>query len=156
MSFSLFLYFLELEFYRYERSPIPFSLLSFSIAKDSGRGIEPLNISEVKKLGFCIDDVKRKIDLLGHFQNADFGMILPCTDAAGAKVFANRLMEIICKSNILSESPVSRLLFAGGVASFPEDSMKVELLLPATIEAKNKARQTGRGVVPFSELYKNE
>jgi GGDEF domain-containing protein len=155
MGFHLFLHFLEQEYYRYERSRMPFTLLVFSIAKDSGFGLEPLAEDECQKLAKAIDEIKRKVDILGHFQSFDFAMILPSTGIAGAQIFANRVMEVVTGGTVCGDDPATKVFFAGGLASLPEDSMKVELLLPAAIEAKNSARDMAKGVVTFKNLYKN-
>ncbi len=156
MSYQLFLNFLEQEFYRYERSRQPFTLFVFSIAKDAGFGLEPLDEAEMRALAQAIDAVKRKIDILGHFQSFDYAMILPMTNVAGALIFANRVMEIISDGTICSTVPASKVFFSGGLASMPEDSMKVELLLPAAIEAKSNARDTGKSISAYKNMRGNQ
>ena len=154
MNSQLFLNFLEQEFYRYERSRMPFTLMVFSIAKDAGHGLEPLDEAETRLLSQAIESVKRKVDVLGHFQNFDYGMILPMTNVAGALIFANRVMDIVTEGTICSTVPPSKLFFSSGLASMPEDSMRVELLLPEAVEAKNNARDTGKGVCAFKNINK--
>jgi GGDEF domain-containing protein len=153
MSYHLLLYFLEQEYYRYERSRLPFTFMVFSIAKNTVYGLQPLDERESRNLAQVIEHVKRKIDVLGHFQGQDFAMILPSTGIAGAKIFANRVMEIVSRGTVCDTAP-ENIVFACGLASLPEDGMKVEMLLPAAIEAKTNARETARGVVTFNSLRK--
>jgi GGDEF domain-containing protein len=155
ISFHLLLYFLEQEYYRYERSRLPFTLMVFSLAKNTNLGLQPLDEAESRNLAQVVEHIKRKIDVLGHFQGQDFAMILPSTGIAGAKIFANRLMEIVSRGTVCDVAPAN-IVFACGLASLPEDGMKVELLLPAAVEAKNNARDTARGVVAYKSLRKSQ
>jgi diguanylate cyclase (GGDEF)-like protein len=151
MSFHLLLHFLEQEFYRYERSRLPFTLMVFGITKNTSYGLQPLDETESRNLAQVVENIKRKIDVVGHFQGQDFAMILPSTGLAGAKIFANRLMEIVSRGTVC-DVPSDQIVFACGLASLPEDSLKVEMLLPAAVEAKNNARDTAKGVVTYKSL----
>ncbi|HEY9680203.1 MAG TPA: DUF4388 domain-containing protein [Oculatellaceae cyanobacterium] len=154
MPFPMLLYFLEQEFYRYERARMPFSLFVFSIAKDAGNGLAPLDEGETRRLAHAVDGLKRKTDVLGHFQNLDYAMILPMTNVSGAMIFANRVLEIVNSGGVCGGTPPVKTFFTGGISCMPDDTMKVELMLPAAVEAKNAARDAGRGILPYASVIK--
>jgi hypothetical protein len=154
MPFPMLLYFLEQEFYRYERARMPFSLFVFSIAKDAGYGLAPLDEGETRRLAQVVDGLKRKTDMLGHFQNFDYAMILPMTNISGAMIFANKVLDIVNGGGICGGAPQAKVFFTGGVSCMPDDTMKVELMLPAAVEAKNAARDAGRGLMAYASILK--
>lgn len=154
MPFPMLLYFLEQEFYRYERARMPFSLFVFSIAKDAGSGLAPLDEGETRRLAHAVDGLKRKTDVLGHFQSLDYAMILPMTNVSGAMIFANRVLEIVTNGGVCGGMPPVKTFFTGGISCMPDDTMKVELMLPAAVEAKNAARDAGRGILPYASVIK--
>jgi diguanylate cyclase (GGDEF)-like protein len=155
MGFPLFLHFLEQEYYRFETSRIPFTLLVLDVSLKDSKTLHALPEQAVRNLAQLIEQEKRKIDILGHFQKYEFAMILPATGVAGGLVFANKLQEVISESTICGAGPETAVSCFCGIAALPEDSSKVELLLPAALEAKKNAHETGKAVVAFKNLYQS-
>ncbi len=81
-------------------------------------------------------------------------MILPMTNVSGAMIFANRVLEIVTNGGVCGGMPPVKTFFTGGISCMPDDTMKVELMLPAAVEAKNAARDAGRGILPYASVIK--
>jgi GGDEF domain-containing protein len=154
LSFPLFLHFLEHEYLRFESTRLPFTLVVFEVAAIRENGsLDALTGPALKEFGECLDQVKRAVDLIGHFRTFEFGLVLPNTDIAGAMVFCNRLMEAVRGATIGGVNGRS-LALAFGISGVPEDCQNLGLMLSAAVDAKEQAKEMGAPVVAFRSLYK--
>lgn len=152
LSYPLFLYFLDQEYARFERTGLPFSAVVFEVKKRTENGgLEPLSTRGIKTLSHRLNSIKRPFDLIGHYQTFDYAAMLPFCDVAGASMVAQRMAQMIFKESIDGEQP-DQLAIAFGIACIPEDCREVPVLLSAALEAKTKARETGTPIMAFSSL----
>jgi GGDEF domain-containing protein len=150
LSYPAFLYFLEQEYLRYEYFNLPFSLIIFSMghSKQGPNGpVEHLQLLAVKRAMQRIALVKRPIDMLGHHETFDFGLILPNTNAKAAAALANRIVDVLREAPLTADVDPKSLVFAFGIASVPEDCQEPDKLLVSARKARDMSKQTQRVVL---------
>jgi GGDEF domain-containing protein len=90
--------------------------------------------------------VKRKLDVLGHFETVDFGLLLPNTSASSAAFVANRVLEALTATPLIPGLEREQLALAFGVASLPADGEDLESLV---YSAKSALAQAKIGTFPI-------
>jgi GGDEF domain-containing protein len=154
MSKGLFLWLLQQEFYRFERSGSRFALVLFSLATSSllDGTLSALDAASFNEACRRILVSKRRLDLVGHFDN-EYAMLLPETDSAGAAVFANRILQLWKKPplNESLDSASISLVGSFGIASVPDDVRDLGTLVAAARIAKKKSSMMGSSVVLYTE-----
>jgi GGDEF domain-containing protein len=101
-----------------------------------------------------ITQVKRPVDMLGHFEQADFAMLLPNSNASAGGAAATRIIEVLSEAPLTSDIDTRSLWSAYGVATIPEDCQEMDKLLQAAKRARDQARHgrekiiLARGVAP--------
>jgi diguanylate cyclase (GGDEF)-like protein len=124
-TFPAFMFFLEREFFRIERFNHPLSVVIIEIGmkpSNPQNNPDPLPLRGVREMARRIDRLKRKTDILAHYQTFDFAMLLPQTMAESARSFASRLVEVIMASPLSEEILPSSIVLSVGVVSLPEDA----------------------------------
>lgn len=134
-GYPALLYLLELEYNRSSRYGKPFSFLILEIGtkKDDSGKLAPLPQEASRELVNLITRLKRKPDILGHFQNTGFGLLLPETDSLLAKRFAARLIEVL-----MSGPALSSVAFSVGVAGCPHEAQDLPTLIKSCVESRQK------------------
>lgn len=135
-GYPALLYFLEMEFSRSSRYGKPFSFLLLQIgmkAQDGSGQLKPLTPQAARELVNLIVRLKRKPDLLGHYQNNCFALILPETDSLLAKRFASRLIEVL-----VSGPSLESMGFSIGVAGCPHEAQDLPNLIKACVASRQK------------------
>lgn len=144
-TYPAFLFFLEKEYLRYERFSHPMSVILMEIGLkpfDTNAMPEPLPLVGVREVRERINKLKRKTDILAHYETLRFALLLPETESQAAKSFANRLAEILMSSP-LSDGGLGRPMVASvGVASIPDDCQALGTLLA---KAKPPKTSVGQG-----------
>jgi GGDEF domain-containing protein len=153
LSSGAFLYLLQQEYFRHERTGSTFSLALFSMAQ-----MNPLdgNVTRIDRPGFIeairrIMEAKRKLDVVGYFDDNNCAILLPETDAAGACVFANRVIALMKKTALSPALEGAQLLHAFGIAAVPDDARELDTLIAAVRVAMNKARMMGAPIIVYSD-----
>ncbi len=127
ISYVAFLYFIEQEFYRYECFRSPFSLVLVRPKLRSLDGEAPAELEVDKEmLQEVIGRVnltKRKADLLAHYQNDSYALLLPHTNLQGVTAFAGRLVGALMSSPFAvgKSNEEKKLVLTVGIASLPEN-----------------------------------
>jgi GGDEF domain-containing protein len=148
-----FLYVLQQEFFRHQRTGSSFSLMFFSIAQTNlldGNVValdQPAWVDAMRR----IHAAKRNLDVLGQFDQTNCAIMLPETDTAGAAVFANRVIDMMKKPALAGTSDTMQLVFSFGIASCPDDARDLETLVAAVRVAKNKSRMMGAPVILYGD-----
>jgi GGDEF domain-containing protein len=153
-TYPAFLYFLEQEYFRGYRSGSPLSVMVMEMRVISGPpsfAREPLDVPAVAEVVRRISRLKRHIDLLAHYEQYDFAMLLPNTKTSGANTFAQRIAKAIWSSPIAHGVDSANLSLAFGVACIPEDCLDLGVLLASAEAAKAQAL---RAAVPIA-LYRD-
>lgn len=129
VTFVALLYFIEQEYYRFECFQSPFSLVLVKprIVRNTPNGPEerPLSVLEHKTaIMDALAHTKRKADLLAHYQQDDFALLLPQTNGEGVQAFAGRLVQAIAPGHSpigIALAPDETLTMTIGIGSLPED-----------------------------------
>lgn len=150
-----FLYFLEQEYFRSLRSRSSLSVIHFDLreesAEDGNMVRKKLPPNAIVEAVLRITELKRHVDILAHFDNDTYAVLLPHTKAAGARTFATRMIRKLADKP-LGNIDGSQLAIAVGAASIPEDFVDLSKLLGAldlTLAQSRKLRQT---LVMFSDI----
>jgi len=133
-GYPALLYFLEMEFNRSSRYGKPFSFLLLQIGTKTTDGkLAPLPQQAGRELVNLISRLKRKPDILGHYQTNCFALILPETDSLLARRFASRLIEVL-----VSGPSLESVGFSIGVAGCPHEAQDLPTLIKACVQSRQK------------------
>ncbi len=154
LSYPSFIYFLDLEWLRYEYFNLPFSLVVFSLGQRKGVDgpVEALQMLAVRRAMQRISLVKRHVDFLGHYETFDYALLLPNTNSAAAGALANRIADVLREAPLASDMDSRSLAVAFGVATVPEDCQELDKLLIAAKKARDRAKQVQQRVVLAREV----
>ncbi len=140
--------YLQIELERSERTKAPFSIILMDI--DALKTINdvygnPIGDKVLVELAESLKINVRSTDIVGRWGGKEFLIILPDTEVNGAIVLAEKLREIVEKTEF---EKVGKLTASFGVTAYRKD------LLPATLIsrvdlARNKAKQQGRNRVEY-------
>jgi len=150
-TYPVLQYFVKQEHHRYERDGKAFSLIVFDLMLEKEGSYEFLPVGLSKVILNRIHGVKRDIDVLGHFETFDFGLLLPQTGGKGAIVVVQRIQERL-KSSPLPGLEYSALSACFGVASIPQDCKSIGGLLVSASEAKKYARKNNLTISEFKPM----
>jgi GGDEF domain-containing protein len=152
---SAFLYFLEQEYFRSLRSRSSLSVILFDIKEE---GPEDGNMVRKKLPAAALVDavlritaLKRHVDILAHYDEDSYALLLPHTKATGARTFANRLIRSLTEKP-LGRIDGSRIAIAVGCASIPEDFVDLSKLLGAADLTLSQSRKTRTRLVMYSDI----
>jgi diguanylate cyclase (GGDEF)-like protein len=150
-----FLYFLEQEYFRSLRSRSSLSVIVFDIREESpedGNMLrKPLPAAALVEAVVRITALKRHVDVLAHYDEESYALLLPHTKSAGAKTLANRLIRSLTEKP-LANVDASRLAISIGCASIPEDFVDLSKLLGATDLTLAQAKKTRTRLVMYSDI----
>lgn len=152
VSYPVFQYFLEQEYFRFQFNQQPFAVIIFEVWVWGAEKLEALPIPAVAEVARRIGGVKRNIDLLAHFEALHYAMLLPNTEPAAAAILGHRCLEVLTATSLTSDLATRRLALAFGIAGIPEDCRDIGLLLSAAKVAKNVAQQSDFPIVMFKDL----
>lgn len=129
-SYPALLLFLEKEFARNELFNRPFCLVVLDIGtlKADGQS-QPLNSDGLKRVAQRIEKLKRKTDLIAHFEMFDLAILLPETPLASARSFLVTLTETLYKSEIVPGVSNDSIRLDASVAAIPEECKSLEVML---------------------------
>lgn len=144
LTYPAFQYFVAQECFRHDLCGMPLSVVVFSVKRGTdGASADILIIREIMQI---IQNIKRPIDMIGHFQMFDYGCVLPNTGTRSAAVFAQKVQE-----SVAQVAATNNLVMCFGIAGIPENCKSMGQLLSAASEAKKYAEQSASPVI----LYQN-
>jgi len=130
---SALLFFLSQEWYRYEETKRPFSLIVFGYCRKSTDSVEPQFIPfrarAVEELREKVFKTKRKYDLLCHSGSFSYAMLLPFTLKKSAIRQAEILGEICGSVKISEDYAYAKIEFRAGIANIPEDCTSLDEMI---------------------------
>lgn len=154
LSYPAFQYFLEMEFSRYQLFGTPFCVVIFDMWM-LGQGQQepqPLPVQALAEATKRINNLKRTIDLMAHFETFNYGLLLPNTELASAAILCHRILEVLNGSPLMMGMDQRRAAVSFGIAGVPEDCRDISLLLSAAKVAKNVAQQSEFPIIMFKDL----
>jgi hypothetical protein len=151
LCYEALLYFLQYEYFRYEAYGFPLSLVVFDVLmrkqEASMEVYDRLPSQAASIASMRIDLVKRKLDVLGHFEALDYAIVMPNTKASSAAFVANRIYETLTATPLFPGVDRSTLFLSFGVANLPSDGDDLQSLVHAAKDAKARAKQGAFPVV---------
>lgn len=156
LTHSSLLFFLVREFNRFQVSKEPFGLILLEmnvlISNSTGQQLpRPLPPRAVRAATEKLFKVTRQLDLVTHYDQLDYAMLLPTTNRQQAAEFAQTVSKALLSQPLLPDMEPKSLIVHMGVACFPEDTSHPGILLAAARDAKQAAQQSGKPVVHFWE-----
>jgi GGDEF domain-containing protein len=141
-SYPALMYFMEYELHRYEAYNFPLSLIVFEIKnrRDGSSTSDVLTSQAAGIAAMRIDLVKRPLDIIGHFEAVDYGLLLPNTTGSSAAFVANRILESLTATPLVKGVDRNSLELAFGIACLPADGDDMESLVMSAKAAKAKAK----------------
>ncbi len=98
------------------------------------------------------ENLREKIDLVGRLGGDEFGLLLPETDARGARVVAERLLERVRQVVVWCQGRAVKVTLSMGVATCSEEARTQAVLVERADEALYGAKRQGRdGVVCWGQ-----
>ncbi|HEY9775673.1 MAG TPA: DUF4388 domain-containing protein [Planktothrix sp.] len=129
LLFPAFLGFIEREHQRAQalRRPYAIVILELMSRNDETNERVPLSIKGVKDVAQHIEGLKRKCDIMGHYETFSLALLLPETSSASARTFARTLCDVLISRGLQEEG--RHIVMKMGVGSVPDDCDRLESLL---------------------------
>lgn len=101
------------------------------------------------RVGEILRIAARTSDLPVRLGGEEFLVAMPQTDADGARVFAERLLETLADTDFshIERAATLRITASAGVSAFPEHGDRIRTLLRRADEALSQAKSDGRNAV---------
>lgn len=147
LIYPAFQYFLAQECYRNQICGIPVALAVFSITlREEGKELTNLDVFDIMSK---ISEMKRPIDILGHFQTFEYGLILPNMGSRSAANIVHQIQATMPSINFKSGISGANVILDFGIAGLPEHTTSMGQLIPAAAEARKRAETTSSHVMVF-------
>ncbi len=150
-SYPTFLFFLEREFYEAVENNSPTTLVVFQAINTTNPAalISPVVFQEIVKR---MKHTQRKTDIFAQVEDNKFVVLLPDTNAAGAKSFVRRVEKALFKSVLAPELSHTAMKFAFGIASLGEHCKTLPTLLFLSDKALERAQQLGTDMISDQDI----
>ncbi len=142
----------EREYRRGRRFRRPLSLMMVSIdqleqiRKDRGADISS---QVVRYVGELIQTNLRNVDIFGHLDGDDLGIMLTETDRSGAAILSDRLLSIVTNSAVITTAGLIKITLSAGVAVMPADAASLQAVLDMAASALKTAQRNGHNRIVF-------
>ena len=110
----------------------------------------------LKHFAQLVRNTLRKIDMVGRMGGEEFAIILPGTDSAGARIFAERLREAVANNPLVQDGEPILLTVSIGIATMDRPDENAEETLLRSDAALYRAKRNGRNRVELAEPEVNE
>jgi hypothetical protein len=117
-TYSAFVFFVEQECLRFEDTEEPFSVLVIAARANQGGKLLPLPLEVTKNVITQLFAIKRRMDILAHFQTLDLALLMPGCDANLTLLVAQRLYKLMMQGAFGLQS--GQMHVTMGIASVPE------------------------------------
>lgn len=149
-----FLQLLEQEMARHQRYGEPAALLMLDL--DHFKQVNDhyghaAGDSVLKFFAACARRMLRRSDHLGRLGGEEFAILLPDTDADGARELAERLRQAIAESPVESEAGSIHYSVSIGIALFRHDDSTADSILARADHALYRAKHAGRNQVAMED-----
>lgn len=149
MSQEAFLYFLEKEFQRAFHFGSIFSLVVFSIKPPPQNENAAQTMKAVNMTIGAIGRIKSDVDMLGHFGEKGYAIIMPNSDGHAAAVLLDKIVTNLTKFS--PELSQYRPVLHFGTASVPKDSKTIQGLMNCAQQAMIEASKRGITRLTYGE-----
>ena len=94
--------------------------------------------------------ILRDVDVFGRIGGEEFAVLLPQTDLNNGKILAQRLCDVIAKSDIDTGDKILHITVSIGVSQLLPDENKLDALLKRADDAMYEAKRKGRNQAAVS------
>jgi diguanylate cyclase (GGDEF)-like protein/PAS domain S-box-containing protein len=105
----------------------------------------------LKHFAQLVRSTLRKIDMVGRMGGEEFAIMLPGTDSAGARRFAERLRERVANTPLVQDGKTVSTTVSIGIATIGPPDLNAEEALLRSDEALYRAKRNGRNRVELAE-----
>jgi len=106
-----------------------------------------------KGISEILADTARKIDVAARYGGEEFVLVLPETDAKGARVIAERLRKTVKKTAFPTSGGNLKVTLSLGIAIFPHDANNQSDLIACADAALYEAKGAGRDrLILYSDI----
>ncbi len=130
-------------------STSPISMLIMEIQPTRAtlaRGKTVLNATEVQELANRVDKATSARNVLAHYDDRDFAVMLPGIRADKALRIAERIYKALATSPLDRKEATGGMFVSIGIACIPDDAVDVATLLGEAERAKQQASKSGTGI----------
>ena len=142
----------EREFHRARRFRRPLSVMKISIdqleqiRQEHGPDIGG---QVIRSVGEIIQANLRNVDIFGHLNEDELGIMLTETDRTGAGILSDRLLSIVTNSSVITTIGLVKITLSAGVVVMPADAANLQAVLDMASNALEDAQQKGRNRIVF-------
>ncbi|MDJ0720744.1 MAG: response regulator [Desulfobacterales bacterium] len=141
--------YLDLELKRSLRQNYPTSLLMLDLddfKSVNDRFGHPAGDMVLQETARLIREAIREVDLAARYGGEEFAVVLPYSDAKGARVVARRILIALRKLNLenASGAPIGTITASIGIAACPDDAQDARTLIQQADAMLYQAKQSGK------------
>ncbi len=103
----------------------------------------------LRKVASLIKESVREIDSVGRFGGEEFSVILPETSKKDAIVVAKRIVKRISSTKIKAFDESIKTTVSIGLASYPENSLYLDMIIEIADRALYKSKESGRNIASW-------
>lgn len=101
----------------------------------------------LREIGYILKESVREIDFVARFGGEEFSIILTETSKRDAVLVAKRIVKKVASSKLKAFDELIKATVSIGVASYPENTSKADMLIETADKALYKAKYSGRNMV---------
>ncbi len=138
------------EFQRLQRMPQPLSMMLIDIdffKKINDTYGHPAGDGVLRKLAQMLRKTLRGIDIIARYGGEEFATVIVGTDLSGAVKMAERLRTSVMNTPFPVDEGIINITLSIGLATFPQDGGKKEVLISRADQALYYAKENGRNRV---------
>lgn len=127
----------------------PLSIIVFELLGDNKASLPK---AVLEGIIWLINAIKRPVDIVGHYEELGYALIMPDTKAHTAAAFAERIAESINSDPLIRSVEIRNVKMAFGIATLPGDVDDMYSLLAAAEMARDYSYNNGSPVVMAQAL----
>ncbi len=103
----------------------------------------------IRYVGELIQTNLRNVDIFGHLNGDDLGIMLTETDHSGAAILSDRLLSIVTNSAVITTAGLIKITLSAGVVVMPADAASLQDVLDMAANALKTAQRNGHNRIVF-------
>jgi diguanylate cyclase (GGDEF)-like protein len=108
----------------------------------------------LREVARLIKEALRQIDLVGRYGGEEISILLPETDATGARFAAERIRQAVAATSIAAYDEHLQITISAGIAVYPQHGGHLEDLIEKADRALYEAKAAGRNCIRIYESKK--
>jgi diguanylate cyclase (GGDEF)-like protein len=104
----------------------------------------PVGDQVLKGVAKILQETARDTDVVARYGGEEFALVMPETDAAGAKVIAERIRERVMATTFQTELGPLKITLSLGIATFPDSGTEKHVLIEKADQCLYFAKHHGR------------